>query len=304
MSAVQRTPALRVTDATFELWQQLAAVPPGAVDTALHHLQQWIVDATGADNAIWIGAVRALQGAAARKDPFFGWRLRARSAFNPDPEAYRRQYERYYATDHYGRLTPAYYRRSHAEKLDHVGMTGRASLAGAGRFRVHRLRDADFIDYAAFKRTEHYRLYFHETGIVDRITIGFPVAPNVESFFLVDRWRAPGRRRPFGLRDAALAAGALRGVPSLHRQLMLSHGLLCGDKLLSPVERQILRGLIGGDTEKAIAEAVGQKPATLHKYVSALYERLGVSSRAELGAYWLGPAHAPSFQRVIRHRSR
>ena len=94
----------------------------------------------------------------------------------------------------------------------------------------------------------------------------------------------------------AIAGGALRGLPSLHRQLALSHGLLCGDKLLSPVERRILRGLIGGETEKAIALSLGQKPATLHKYVSALYARLGVSSRAELAAYWL----APPAKRVIR----
>lgn len=288
--------ALRVTDGTFELWQRLAEFPPGDVDSALRHLQQWIIEAVGADNAIWIGAVRVLHGTSAKKDPFFGWRLRARQAFNPDPDAYQRQYARYYAIDHYGRLTQEYYRRPHAEKLDHVGMTGRASLAGAGAFRVHRLRDPDFIDYAAFKRTEHYRLYFQEPGITDRMTIGCPVAPKVESFFLVDRWRTGVRRRVFSARDAAIAGGALRGLPSLHRQLALSHGLLCGDKLLSPVERRILRGLIGGETEKAIALSLGQKPATLHKYVSALYAQLGVSSRAELAAYWL----APPAKRVIR----
>jgi hypothetical protein len=84
--------ALRVTDGTFELWQRLAEFPPGDVDSALRHLQQWIIEAVGADNAIWIGAVRVLHGTSTKKDPFFGWRLRARQAFNPDPDAYQRQY--------------------------------------------------------------------------------------------------------------------------------------------------------------------------------------------------------------------
>lgn len=292
-----------VTDATFDLWQRVAAAPPGDVDAALRSVQQWIADAIDADNVIWIGAVRVLRGAVANRDPFFGWRLRARNALNPDPEAYRRQYERYYAVDHYGRLTPGYYRRSHAGKLDHVGMTGRASLAGAGRFRVHRLRDPAFIDYAAFRKTEHYRLYFRDAGIIDRVTIGFPVAANVESFFLVDRFRRVSGRRSFAAREAALAGSALRGLPTLHRQLAFSHGLLSGDKLLSAFERQILGRLIAGETEKAIAAALDRKPTTLHKYVSTLYARLGVSSRAELGAYWLGGTPASPVQRVIRRQA-
>jgi DNA-binding CsgD family transcriptional regulator len=292
----RRMPELAVTEATFGLWQKLTQFPAGDVDAVLRCVQEWIAGAIDADNVIWIGAARVLRGAAAKNDPFLGWRLRARAPMHPDPEPYRRLQARYYASDHYGKLTATYYRRSHAEKLMHVGMTGRASLAGAGAFRVHRLRDGNFIDYAAFKRTEHYRLYYREPGIVDRMTIGFPVSASAESFFLIDRFRraAGARQRPFTARDAAIAGGAVRGLPMLHRQLMLSHGLLAGDKLLSPVERQILKGLIGGDTEKRIAAFLGQKPATLHKYVTALYARLGVSSRAALVAHWLGSWQPPS----------
>jgi DNA-binding CsgD family transcriptional regulator len=292
-----RTPVLRVVEKTFALWERLARYPPGDVDGALRCLQEWIARTIDADNVIWIGAVRALRGAPARKDPFFGWRLRARMPLREESEHYRRILARYYATAHYGKLTPGYYRRSHAEQMDHVGMTGRASLAGAGAFRVHRLRDADFVDFDAFRRTPHYELYYRQPGIVDRMTIGFPVSAGTESFLLIDRVRKTesARRRSFSARDAAIAGGAVRGVPSLHRQLVLSHGLLAGDKLLSPVERQILKALIAGDTEKRIAAALGQKPATLHKYVTALYARLGVGSRAALTAHWLGPGGgAPS----------
>jgi DNA-binding CsgD family transcriptional regulator len=297
MKAVSRhMPELAVTEATFALWQTLTQFPAGEVDAVLRCVQEWIVDAIDADNVIWIGASRVLRGMAAKKDPFLGWRLRARAPMHADPETYRRLHAHYYASDHYGKLTTTYYRRSHAEKLMHVGMTGRASLAGAGAFRAHRLRDGSFVDYAAFKRTEHYRLYYREPGIVDRMTIGFPVSAGAESFFLIDRFRraAGARRRPFTARDAAIAGGAVCGLPMLHRQLVLSHGLLAGNKLLSPVERQILKGLIGGDTEKRIAASIGQKPTTLHKYVTALYARLGVGSRAALVAHWLGPWQPPS----------
>jgi DNA-binding CsgD family transcriptional regulator len=290
-AAAVRPPPTHVDAATFALWERLAGFGVGETDAQLRHLQDWLLRAIRADNVIWIGAVRVLRGARAKGDPFLGWRLRGRVTFKPEPEAYRRQHAEYYANDHYGRLTRGYYERSHSDRvrLTHAGMTGTASLAGAGAFRVHRLRDPDFLDYAAFRHTEHHRLYYRIPGIIDRMTIGYPVDADTESFFLIDRYRtrADGTRgRPFAACDAAIAGGAVRGVRALHRQLLMSHGLLGGDKLLSPVERQILFGLLRGDTERAIAATLGQKPATLHKYVRDLHARFGVRSRAELMALW------------------
>ena len=283
--------ALAVDDAAFALWDRLAAFPLVATDAQLQYLLRWLARRIDADNVIWIGAVRVLRGARAKDDPFLGWRLRGRTTLRVEPQAYREQHQRYYATDHYGRLTRGYYERSHRDdvRLVHAGMTGTASLAGAGAFRAHRLRDPDFLDFAAFRRTEHYRLYYRIPGIIDRLTVGFPVHADAESFFLIDRYRERpdgARGRPFAQRDVAAAAGALRGVRSLHRQLMMSHGLISGDKLLSPVERHILFGLLRGDTEREIAAGLGQKPATVHKYVGELHARFGVGSRAGLMALW------------------
>ncbi len=290
-AAPKPSPALAVDAATFALWDRLAAFSIVETDAQLQYLLRWLAHGVNADNVIWIGAVRVLRGGRAKDDPFFGWRLRGRTTLHVEPQAYREQHQRYYATDHYGRLTRGYYERSHRDevRLVHAGMTGTASLAGAGTFRAHRLRDPDFLDFAAFKRTEHYRLYYRIPGIVDRITVGFPVHADAESFFLIDRYRERangGRGRPFSARDVAVAAGALRGTRDLHRQLLMSHGLLGGDKLLSPVERHILFGLLRGDTEREIATALGQKPTTVHKYVGDLHARFGVGSRAELMALW------------------
>ena len=278
------------TEALFALRQRLSDYPAAQFESALRSLMGWIAQAIDADNVIWIGAVRVLDGAPAKNDPSLGWRLRVRQPLRSDPGAYQRQLAEYYTPDHYGKRTPTYYQRSHEEKREvHVGMTGHAAFVGAGRFRVHRMRDG-WIDFAAFRRTLNYQRYYLEPGISDRIWIGYPVTGSRESFFLVDRYRQAGARRArhFSLREATLAGDASRGVPELHRRLLLGHGLLTSDKPLSPVERQILRGLLSGRTEKEVAAAAGRKPATMHQYVKAIYRHFGVESRAALMALWLG----------------
>lgn len=277
-------------DSLFRLWDALAAHPAGEMDEALKFLMRWIAEKIGADNVVWIGALRVLKGAEAKGDPFLGWRLRGRRPLRPDPSSYQKQLGSYYLSEHYGKLTPTYYSRSHEDRKDaHVGMTSRAAMAGAGKFRVHRMRDG-WIDFRAFEKTLHYELYYRDPGIEDRIWIGFPINPNSESFFLIDRFRGRGRkaRLHFSMEEAMLAAAAVRGIPEFHRRLFLSNGLMVGDKPLSPTERHILQGLLGGRPEKEIAEAMGQKLATTHTHVKKLYTVFGVKSRAALMALWLG----------------
>jgi len=277
-----------VTDATFDLWQRLSNFPASETDAALRHLQEWIVETIDADNVVWIGGVRVMRGAAAKADSFLGWRLRARVALRPDPAPYRKQLAEYYDSEHYGKLTPTYYQRSHeAKDADHIGMDSRATMGSTGRFRFYRVHDGTFFDIAAFKKTPHYQRYYRDAGIADRIMVGFPVTADLESFFLIDRFQAKPRRRLFTRREAELAAHALRGLAQLHHRLLLGNGLLASDKLLSPLERQILRGLLTGQTEKQIALSIGRKPATLHKHVTALYTLFSVKSRQALMALWL-----------------
>jgi DNA-binding CsgD family transcriptional regulator len=272
---------------TFDLWQHLGAFSAHETEAALRHLQAWLAAVTRADNINWVGAVRVIQGAGAKADALFGWRLRAWQPFKPDSGSYRKLFPGYYSSDQSAKQAPSHYRRMLDPAQDaHIGLTARASLAGAGSFRVHRLRDG-WIDFAAFKHTPHYRLYYRDQGIVDRMIVAFPVAEGAESFLLLDR-QGPDRR-PFTARDAALAGAAVLGAPELHRRLFLAHGLLVSTKPSSPMERQVLHHLLTGLSEKQIASRTGQKPATLHKYVTALYARYRVRSRAALMALWLNP---------------
>ncbi len=56
---------------------------------------------------------------------------------------------------------------------------------------------------------------------------------------------------------------------------------------LSPRLRQTLACLLEGATEKGAAARLGVSRSTLHQYVKGLYRHFGVSSRAELMAYFL-----------------
>jgi DNA-binding CsgD family transcriptional regulator len=54
---------------------------------------------------------------------------------------------------------------------------------------------------------------------------------------------------------------------------------------LSPRLRQTLACLLQGDSEKQVAARLGVSQATTHQYVTMLYRRFGVCSRAQLMAY-------------------
>jgi len=59
------------------------------------------------------------------------------------------------------------------------------------------------------------------------------------------------------------------------------------DQTLSPRQEQVLNVLKAGMTERQAARALGVSPHTLHSHVKAVYERLGVRSRAQLLSLWI-----------------
>jgi DNA-binding NarL/FixJ family response regulator len=62
---------------------------------------------------------------------------------------------------------------------------------------------------------------------------------------------------------------------------------------LSPRQRATLRGLLAGLSEKEVAHRLGISRHTLHEHVCAIYERLGVDSRAQLLARFIPPDALP-----------
>lgn len=259
-------------DRVYRLWDELDHFPAEKTDEALAHLAKRLTKLLAADNVRWFGAVRVLHGAKARKDSLLGWRLRGNYNLVPDPPSYQK-------------LIAWWFQRSKEIDSDfQIGLATHAQVAGAGKFRTHRMRDG-WIPYDEFRRSEHYKLHYTELGITDRMWITFPLNHDTESIFLIDR---VGTSRRFSKRDAALASTVLRGIRGFHRRLFLSRGLLIGETSLSPVARQIVQKLLTGLSEKEIALSLKQSAPTTHKYIKAIYEKFGVNGRAALMSLWLG----------------
>lgn len=271
------------------LWDEISDFPPSCIDDALAHLMGWFQQHLAVDNVLWLGSLLMLDEDVAAQDPLLGWRLRARRVLLPDTDEYLKLVSSYFGSAHYGKLTTAYYGGKHGPGTDvHVGITSRKLVGEAGKFRAHRMRDG-WIDFAKFRRSEHYDLYYTKLGISDRIWVAFPLDDHTESIFLLDRHhRESGPRKNFTDADTALAATVLRGLREFHRRLLLGHGVLRGVKSLSPLKVKILQQLLSGRPEKEIAEALGQKPLTLRKTIAGIYAEFGVKTRLALLALWLG----------------
>jgi DNA-binding CsgD family transcriptional regulator len=109
--------------------------------------------------------------------------------------------------------------------------------------------------------------------------------PAAGTFNLIGLHRAPGER-DFSGRERRLLhlfhgeLGLLVGTPLV----AAGAGDLAG---LSPRLRQTLDCLLDGDAEKRVAARLGLSLPTVHQYVTMLYRRFGVASRAELMARFI-----------------
>ncbi|RVU41051.1 LuxR family transcriptional regulator [Lujinxingia sediminis] len=121
-------------------------------------------------------------------------------------------------------------------------------------------------------------------GSGDRMMGGLPLGDTVEIIIGVDR---PPGAPEFDEEDRAqLACFFERCGPYLVR-LLISHGLLPHQNPLTPRERECYELLLDSLTEREIAEVMGLTPRSAHQYVSRIYQKLGLNSRAQLMSEWL-----------------
>jgi DNA-binding CsgD family transcriptional regulator len=250
----------------YELWDALAAYPVSDTHAACDHLMRTVSTWIDADKPGWIGTVRFVRGSLARSDQLYGWRQRSVQFLDP-------------FTDREIQLTRDVLKSPNMD----WGMTSRALARRAGTFRVNRLRDG-FVDLKKFRETEHYRNFYTEIGVEDRIWIGFPASEDAESFFIFDR---RNRSKRFTAADAQLAGHALRGIMWFHRQLLLTHCLLVAQNPLTPTERKVLQLLLTARSEKQIAQAMTLSRSTTHDHITRIYRKYHVDGRAALMAAWL-----------------
>lgn len=247
------------------LWDDLADFEAARIDAALIHLMQTVCGLVNARHAYWMGGIRIDQDA--HKDALLGWRP---------------------AAVHHMKEFPAY-RDAYHDGLRDIdsSIVSECSLnhvLKAGKFRASLMKE--HVSPAYFESEEYDRLY-RRCSVTDTIFVVFPINRDAESYFCFMR---VGQRKPFTKEDRDLAAFALRGIKWFHRQLMLSHGLLIAQQPLTAAERRVLNLLLSAQPEKRIAQELGLSPATTHTYVTGIYRKFGINSRAGLAALWLGHA--------------
>ncbi|MES1940908.1 LuxR family transcriptional regulator [Salinisphaera sp. T5B8] len=252
-----------ISDRIHELWDELAAIPASQPEERLQHLFDTVGALIGSRHGFWLSSSRMHEPSA--DDPLLGWRARSIHFYGElasDQTAYRQSVKCFDA----GRIDES--TRNHVHQ--------------AGRFRASLL--ADHVS-AAFFNGRHYDEHYRARGIVDRLFVVLPVGEDVESFFIFDRLDG---EPDFDHEALAVASYALRSLSWFTRQLHLSYGQLVAKTPLTPTERRVLRRLLSGRAEKAIAHDIDQSPHTTHNYFTNIFRKFNVRSRAELMALWLG----------------
>jgi DNA-binding CsgD family transcriptional regulator len=254
-------------DAIHLLWDSLADFPVSETDQALSHLMEGIARMIGAGNAYWLGYIRM---AAAPGDPLKGLRPCANRYLYPAPvhdESYRAQMGKW--------------------KSSQVNEGYARAARDVGEFRSFRLRAEMRPEYF---EEEFYQIFHASRGFHDQCVIFFPVNEDYESMFNFQR---VGVAKDFTAEEEAIAAYALRGIKWFHSQVALSYGLLIAEQPLSPLLRQITQLLLTERSEKLIAAEIGKSVNMTHKYVTEIFRKFGVNSRAGLMAVWLGKKPRP-----------
>lgn len=122
-------------------------------------------------------------------------------------------------------------------------------------------------------------------GGLDEGLLARTTAPAVGGGYLLTLVRAAGEPA-FPVRAGRVVERALRELaPHLGRGLWLTHQPNVSG--LPPRLRDVLGCLLDGDSEKQAARRLGLHPTTVHDHVKRLYRHFGVSTRAELLAYFL-----------------
>jgi DNA-binding CsgD family transcriptional regulator len=149
---------------------------------------------------------------------------------------------------------------------------------------------------AAYFRSPVYDRYLRPANIHHRLLSVYQVSATTP-FNVIHLGRAPGER-DFSPREQRL-------LNLLHQELgpLVGRALVSGAEAspddLPPRLRQTLVCLLDGSGEKQVADRLGLSLPTAHQYVTALYRRFGVRSRAQLMAYALKRSGRPPWRQLV-----
>ncbi len=243
-------------------WDRIASLQRAHIEPELPGALAALGDLVKAQNAFWLGVVRL---STAPGDPLQGWRPRALVYLKPN------DIDLNFAK----KVTRGY-------DAGQVDESSRTNTREAGVFRARLQKE---IVPAEWFGSPYHQAAYVARDIRDVVYVVTPVSRDAESYFGFHR---KGRHRPFTTADRDLLAHAVRPLLMFQRQLMLGYGLFVASKPLTPAERRVLSCLLTGRSEKEIAATLSLTVRSTHAYVTELFRKFGVSSRAGLMALWLG----------------
>ncbi len=252
------------TEKIYELWDELGSIHTEQGDAAVRHLLSGLCAIFNAQNACWAVLVRL--PTKKPSDVFNGWRPRFEHYLHQPPEIVDDALD----TVRDAKLPPE------------VDISYITAAAGDDPFLIRHLFESLPPEWFA---GEHYRRHYLDIGHADHLSARIAINEDVRVYALIYRDLITPRftadlKEPFAL--------AMRGLKWFHRQQLLSHGLLIADAPLTPTERNILLAILGGQTEKQIADSMGHSHNTTHTHVKSIYRKFGVNNRPALTALWLG----------------
>ncbi len=168
------------------------------------------------------------------------------------------------------------------DETTHEGL--RAHMPHTGKHRS--MLWSELIPGQRLTESEKYDELFAPMGIIDRMFGILNIDPQLEVYFCMDR--STGQEL-FDEDDRAFITMVLSTTWPHTIRYCQSMGFLEEQECLSPREQETLELLLQGFTEKEIAAKLGVTPRSAHQYVTIIYRKLKVNSRAQLMSRWLSP---------------
>ena len=172
----------------------------------------------------------------------------------------------------------AQYQRENAQRTDPFHLSYYRAFTGSLLTRPLDL----VVDLPTWRRSTHYNQYIRPCGLDDRITSSVQLpetSPAATQVLVLHRSAADGWFPRCTTRLVHLFHEEL--LPLLGRQLALP-GTRQRERDLPRQLQQVLRCLLGGDSEKQAAARLGLSRHTVNRHVQRLYRHFDVHSRGEL----------------------